>query len=95
MVLTISHPRNTGLAAEALFVSDMQPSDCPTQRAIELTVTAMLLCHGSDGCAAELAAAFGDHPEALCHATDVLGPQRADLYRHVVSAQAHRACQLI
>ncbi|MET0495198.1 MAG: hypothetical protein ABW000_18915 [Actinoplanes sp.] len=52
------------LAAEALFVSDMQPSDCPTQQAIELTVTAMLLCYGSDGCAAELATAFGDHPEA-------------------------------
>ena len=52
------------LAAEALFVSDMQPSECPSQHAIEQTITAMLLCYGSDGCAAEFAAQFGDHPEA-------------------------------
>lgn len=52
------------LAAEALFVSDMQPSECPSQRAIEQAITTMLLCYGSDGCAAECAAEFGDHPEA-------------------------------
>ena len=52
------------LAAEALFVSDIQPSECPSRRAIERTITAMLLCYGSDGCAAECAAEFGDHPEA-------------------------------
>jgi hypothetical protein len=52
------------LVAEALFVSDMQPSECPTQQAIEQTITAMLLCHGSDGCAADVATEFGDHPEA-------------------------------
>jgi hypothetical protein len=52
------------LAAEALFASDMQPSECPSQQAIEQTVTAMLLCCGSDGCAADVAAEFGDHPEA-------------------------------
>jgi hypothetical protein len=52
------------LAAEALFVSDMQPSERPSRRAVERTITAMLLCYGSDGCAAECAAEFGDHPEA-------------------------------
>ena len=52
------------LAAEALFVSDMQPSEHSSQRAIEQTITAMLLCYGTDGCAAECAAEFGDHPEA-------------------------------
>jgi hypothetical protein len=52
------------LAAEALFVSDMQPSECPSQHDIELAIIAMLLCYGSDGCAAECAAEFGDHPEA-------------------------------
>ena len=51
-------------AAEALFVSDMQPSECPSQRAVEETVTAMLLCYGNDGCAGDVAAEFGDHPEA-------------------------------
>lgn len=52
------------LAAEALFASDMQPSECPSEQAITFTVTAMILCYGSDGCADEVAAEFGDHPEA-------------------------------
>jgi hypothetical protein len=52
------------LAAEALFVSDLQPSQCPSRRTVEETVTAMLLRHGSDGCAAGVAVEFGDHPEA-------------------------------
>jgi len=52
------------LAAEALFVSYLQPSECPTRQTVEETVTAMLLRHGSDGCAAGVAEEFGDHPEA-------------------------------
>ena len=52
------------LAAEALFVSHLQPSQQPTRRTVEETVTAMILRHGSDGCAAVVAAEFGDHPEA-------------------------------
>ena len=51
------------LAAEALFVSDLQPSECPSRQTLEETVTAMILRHGSDGCAAAVAAEFGDHPE--------------------------------
>ncbi|BCJ55685.1 hypothetical protein Asp14428_71600 [Actinoplanes sp. NBRC 14428] len=51
------------LAAEALFVSDLQPSQCPSRRAVEEAVTAMILRFGSDGCAAGVAAEFGDHPE--------------------------------
>ena len=51
------------LAAEALFVSYLQPSECPSRQAVEETVTAMLLRHGSEGCAAGVAAEFGDHPE--------------------------------
>jgi hypothetical protein len=51
------------LAAEALFVSDLQPSECPSRQTLEDTVTAMILRHGSDGCAAVVAAEFGDHPE--------------------------------
>lgn len=51
------------LAAEALFVSDLQPSECPSRRAVEDAVTAMILRYGSDGCAATVAAEFGDHPE--------------------------------
>jgi hypothetical protein len=52
------------LAAEALFVSYLQPSECPSPQTVEDTVTAMLLLHGSDGCAAGVAGEFGDHPEA-------------------------------
>ncbi|GIM96254.1 hypothetical protein [Paractinoplanes toevensis] len=51
------------LAAEALFVSSIQPSECPSRKTVEQAVTAMLLLHGSDGCAAEVATEFGDHPE--------------------------------
>jgi hypothetical protein len=52
------------LAAEALFVSDLQPSQCPSRRMVEETVTAMILRHGSDGCAGGVAEEFGDHPES-------------------------------
>jgi hypothetical protein len=51
------------LAAEALFVSDLQPSECPSRATVEQTVTAMILRYGSDGCAAGVAVEFGDHPE--------------------------------
>lgn len=51
------------LAAEALFVSDVQPSERPSRKAVEDAVTAMLLRHGSDGCAAGVAEEFGDHPD--------------------------------
>jgi hypothetical protein len=52
------------LAAEALFVSYLQPSELPCRRSVEEAVTAMLLRHGSDGCAEGVASEFGDHPEA-------------------------------
>lgn len=52
------------LAAEALFASDLQPSECPSRKKVEDTVTAMILRHGSDGCAAAVASEFGDHPES-------------------------------
>jgi hypothetical protein len=52
------------LAAEALFVSDLQPSDRPCEQAVQDAVTAMVLRFGSDGCAAGVAVEFGDHPEA-------------------------------
>jgi hypothetical protein len=51
------------LAAEALFVSDLQPSQYPSRRAVAEAVTATLLRHGSDGCAAGVAGEFGDHPD--------------------------------
>ena len=52
------------LAAEALFVSYLQPSEMPSRRSVEEAVTAMILRYGSDGCAEGVAGEFGDHPEA-------------------------------
>ena len=52
------------LAAEALFVSDLQPSQCPSREKVQDAVTAMILRYGSDGCAAGVAGEFGDHPDA-------------------------------
>jgi hypothetical protein len=51
------------LAAEALFVSYLQPSELPSRRIVEEAVTAMILRYGSDGCAEGVASEFGDHPE--------------------------------
>jgi len=51
------------LAAEALFVSDLQPSECPDRKRLEDAVTAMVLRYGTDGCAAGVAEEFGDHPD--------------------------------
>ncbi|MBM2622304.1 hypothetical protein JIG36_43060 [Actinoplanes sp. LDG1-06] len=73
------------LAAEALFVSDLQPSQCPSHEVVERAVTAMILLHGSDGCAAEVAEEFGDHPDDAVRRmhwvhselTEVLEPRRA------------------
>jgi hypothetical protein len=75
------------LAAEALFVSDLQPSQRPSRETVEQTVTAMILRHGSDGCAAGVAAEFGDHPEVAVwrmhwvhtELTGVLEPRTASL----------------
>jgi hypothetical protein len=73
------------LAAEALFVSDLQASDRPTRETVERAVTAMILLHGSEGCAADVAAEFGDHPDCAVkrmhwvhsELTGVLAPRRA------------------
>ena len=65
------------LAAEALFVSHLQPSESPSRETVERTVTAMILRYGSDGCAAGVAAEFGDHPDSavrrMCWVRSELG----------------------
>ena len=72
------------LAAEALFISNLQPSERPSQQVVEQAVTAMILLHGSDGCAADVAAEFGDHPDTAVRRmhwvhselTGVIAPRR-------------------
>jgi hypothetical protein len=51
------------LVAEALFASTLQPSDAPVAETVRETVTRMILRLGSDGCAANVAQEFGDHPD--------------------------------
>jgi hypothetical protein len=51
------------LIADALFASALQPSDAPVAETVRATVTSMLLRMGSDGCAANVAQEFGDHPD--------------------------------
>lgn len=51
--------------AEALFVSDLQPSHtAPSAEVMRAAVERMIERFGADGCAARMASEFGDHPEA-------------------------------
>jgi uncharacterized membrane protein len=55
-------------AAEALFVSSLQPSDHPTRNQVDAAVRSTLLAHGGAcGCAAAFAAEYGEHPETSAH----------------------------
>jgi hypothetical protein len=49
--------------AEALFVSCLQPSDSPTPAEVGAAIRDSLRANGGlAGCAAQLAAEYGDHP---------------------------------
>jgi hypothetical protein len=49
--------------AEALFCSQVQPSEKPDGTRVAKSIAAMIRVHGSHGCACQVAAAFGDHPD--------------------------------
>jgi hypothetical protein len=49
--------------AEALFVSTLQPSASPTPGQVRRAVATTLRGLGADGCAAQMAGEFGDHPD--------------------------------
>ncbi|MCW2529744.1 MAG: hypothetical protein JWM76_4604 [Pseudonocardiales bacterium] len=52
------------IRAEALFLSALQPSDHPGFEQIEAAIRNTFTRHGGDdGCAADCAAEYGDHPE--------------------------------
>lgn len=51
------------LAAEALFASDLQPSQQPTTAEARAAIDAMVARYGTVGCAACVAVEYGDHPE--------------------------------
>jgi hypothetical protein len=53
------------MRAEALFASDLQPSDRPTQAQVARAIHISLVVRGGTaGCAAVMAAEYGEHPEA-------------------------------
>nr|BFE63866.1 hypothetical protein GCM10020063_083920 [Dactylosporangium thailandense] len=49
--------------AEALFASTLQMSEFPADLAVRAAVTSTLRRIGAQGCAANVATEFGDHPE--------------------------------
>jgi hypothetical protein len=49
--------------AEALFVSQLQPSQHPTPDEVAAAIQAALRQWGSAGCAAQTAAEYGEHPD--------------------------------
>jgi hypothetical protein len=50
--------------AEALFVSPLQPSDRPGTRQVRAAIAASLRAYrGAAGCAARMAAEYGEYPE--------------------------------
>src|SRR3712207_3738200 len=54
----------TAARAAALFVSHVSPSDAPTGAEVDEAIRHALRTHGgSRGCAADVAAAYGDYPE--------------------------------
>jgi hypothetical protein len=53
----------TDFTAEAVFASDLQPSQPVTQAEAWAAVTAAVTRYGAQGCVEILAQAYGDHPE--------------------------------
>lgn len=54
----------TAARAAALFVSDVSVADHPTDVEVDAAIQGALRSRGgSRGCAADVAAAYGDHPE--------------------------------
>jgi hypothetical protein len=61
--LVTSADRIRQLRAEALFASTMQPSEAPSPDQVRRAVATTLRRLGICGCAGQLAAEFGDHPD--------------------------------
>lgn len=57
-------PRISATRAEALFASALQRSDEPGAVQVRQAITTALGSYGELGCAALVAQAYGDHPEA-------------------------------
>jgi hypothetical protein len=49
--------------AEALFVSDLEPSQNPSVQMIRDAIDRTTQRYGPEGCAARMASEFGEHPD--------------------------------
>jgi len=59
-----THEHLTAARAAALFVSHLSTADQPTYAEVHAAITHAVRTHGGTrGCAADVAAAYGDHPE--------------------------------
>lgn len=61
--MAVTTPMTETRIAEALFVSDLQPSQNPSPGLIRAAIDRMVRAYGPDGCAARMASEFGDHPD--------------------------------
>jgi hypothetical protein len=53
-----------GARCQALFSSDLQPSDTPTADMVATAISRAVHQFGAGGCAGRMAQEFGDHPDA-------------------------------
>jgi phosphotransacetylase len=73
----------TAARAEALFTSDLSASCRPTASQVAEAIRHAVRVHrGTRGCAAEVAAAFGDHPEVAVPRMRWARGVVAEVYRH-------------
>jgi hypothetical protein len=53
----------TAARSEALFASELQPSDAPTAEVVAKAIDRAMQLYGVGGCVGRMAREFGDHPD--------------------------------
>jgi hypothetical protein len=61
--LTLTNQAAADSRREALFASELQPSDTPTGDMINSAITSAIQRFGSRGCTERMAQEFGDRPD--------------------------------
>lgn len=94
------HLSISAVRADALFASPVQRSDEPSAAQIQQAITAAVRAFGALGCAAQVAQAYGDHPEIAATrmrwARAAVGGSRSEsapapILAQCVAAEASRA----
>jgi hypothetical protein len=85
----------TAARAAALFVSDLSATKPPTGVLVEAAIRHALQTRGgSRGCAADVAAAYGEYPELAARRMRWARSLVEDLYERRTSRRRHRATGL-